>query len=85
LTSTNKGDTMRFVAGILRCDLCQDEHRAIMEKLGHLWIAKGQECAACGAMACVVDEAQHFATEDEAMAYVSDLPVNEAPTPPLAG
>ena len=73
---------MKYVAGILRCDLCQDEHRAVMHKLGPMWIAKGQECAACGAMTCVVDEAQHFWTEDDAMAYVMSLPLADAP--PLA-
>ena len=71
----------RFVAGILRCDVCQDEHKAIGAKRGPLYIAKGMECAACHGMTCVWDDVRHFATDAEAMAYVTTLTVNEPPPP----
>lgn len=77
-------DPKPFVGGIVRCDLCGSEHRAVAGKVGPMWIAKGLECDACGEMACVWDDPQHFADEDEAIAYARSLPVEGSAPPPSA-
>ena len=71
----------RFVAGILRCDVCQDEHKAIGEKRGPLYIAKGMECAACHGMTCVWDDVRHFDDEADADAYARSMILTPPPPP----
>jgi hypothetical protein len=82
MTSTTH---LPFVGGILRCDLCGHEHRAVAGKVGPLWIAKGFECERCGEAACVWDDPQHFATEEGAESYARGLEVvqvADVPSPP---
>lgn len=73
-----------FVAGILRCEVCEHETRIVAAKRGPMWISKGMVCTNCTYPECVWDDVQHFADEEGAMAYASSLDINE-PTPTGAG
>lgn len=71
-----------FVAGILRCDVCQSEHKALGAKAGPLYLAKGLECDRCHGETCVWDDVRHFDDEAEADAYARSMILTPEPQPP---
>jgi len=71
-----------YVAGVLVCDACGAEGRAVARKAGALWLAQGVECHACGKQSCHWADEDHFDDEAAAHAHATACAINEAPQPP---
>lgn len=65
-----------WLGGVLHCDACGHEHKAVASKLGHLWLATGLQCERCGLSSCYWLDEKHFSGDEEATTYARSLSVN---------